>query len=62
MKKYTFIALVAISVFSCDMITKDTDEEVDKLKDEIQLLQNQITTVRQSKFRNSDIIFGTINC
>jgi outer membrane murein-binding lipoprotein Lpp len=42
MKKYTFIALVAISVFSCDMITKDTDEEVDKLKDEIAALLAKI--------------------
>jgi hypothetical protein len=42
MKKYTFIALVAISVFSCDMITKDTDEEVDKLKDEIAALLARI--------------------
>jgi len=55
MKKYTFIALVAISVFSCDMITKDTDEEVDKLKDEIQLLQNQIQSLQSeiSDLKNS---------
>jgi chaperonin cofactor prefoldin len=42
MKKYTLIALVAISVFSCDMITKDVQSEVDDLKAEIVLLSSQI--------------------
>ena len=42
MKKYTLIALVAIAVFSCDMITKDVQSEVDDLKAEIVLLSSQI--------------------
>jgi|TARA_B100000315_G_scaffold152821_1_gene141601 FtsZ-binding cell division protein ZapB len=46
MKKYTFIALVAISVFGCDMITKDVQSEVDDLKSQTQFLQDQIQSLQ----------------
>ena len=51
MKKYTLMILVALSSFSCDMITKNVQSDVDDLKSEIQSLRNEIQ-VLQTEINN----------